>query len=248
MTAPAPTDYPDWTTSAATRAITRQIASSPDIITAGGLFGIDCSEYQSVSILLGLGGVAVGQPVTLRITWYSSQGVLYDQYVTMWELNYAAFGVAPFRMIEVPARGTTLDIYVHGASVGLTASCNVQGSTRSIGQPHIVVPDQYAENVPFSDLGVSLAAGASISFYFGPVNANLLFTYIATGPNVSFTLSFTTYDGNTWQTKTIYTDTPAASVEKVVTVTPPQQALQLTVHNGDTGSHVIGAYASEATL
>lgn len=239
MTAPAPADYPDWTTPIA------QVASSRLIYTADtaplpiGAHTLDISAYQTIEIVVELTGVTVGNTDTVGITWSNKAGILFSETYVICEANSGASGVARVRTIQVPARGTIMDVSVNPQVAGASASITIYGSSRPISKASIIVSDDYGPNAPVKIVGLVLAAGTSETYYFGPVTGTLVMTYIATAASVTFTLQSGTVAGSVDQWQTIYVDVPASGVEKTAVVGPPPQVCKLSINNKGTGSATV---------
>lgn len=239
MTAPAPADYPDWTTPISSVASSRLIYSAAAAPLPIGAHGLDISAYQTVELVIGLTSVTVGNAVTVTVTWSNKAGQLFSELYVISEANSSASGIERIRTIQLPARGTIMDVSLNPDIAGASASMTIYGSSRPLARTTIAVSDDYGPNAPVKIVGLVLAAGISTAYYFGPVSGTLIFTYTGTGAGTKFTMQTATVAGGAINWQTIYIDTPAAGVEKVVPIGPPPQLVKLSINNTGTGSSTV---------
>lgn len=198
---------------------------------------LDVSRFQSVGIVFSWSGSLTPAAQYLVLNWLEAGQNVWQDTLTAWN-QQALGGGGSVNYVQAPCIGSQLQLQLARPAASDTLSCVTVGSSRPLPRVRAQCFGDRGSYGQSGELQSSLAAGATDTFYIGPMPGEAAVRFATGGLSMSLTITAQLQVPAGLITPIIWSATTTGQALSGPLVFPPA-ALKVTVSNGGASA---GAY------
>lgn len=240
-------DFPDWTPGQVSAAASRLLYQSPayeQLPVIKGLF--DVRAYNSIDVVVDSHDITSLSPLAVTVMWQTQGLTTHVDFLTCGNGYTSPSGVCT-SAFTLPCRGDYVTIRIIGGNPQKDVFFTVTASSRQVADIVSMNSSGNEGQLPVEIIVAPLAAGGSLSAYFGPVSKAV--QVAISSPATAMTARVFTYylQAGNWQQLLVSPAIQSGPLGDAMTVPCPNRLMMVLVQNLGTVASTVNVAVMDAS-